>query len=124
MTYTALVTMIIVVQYLLFQAKTALARVKSGIKAPAMTGDETFERCNRIQMNTLEHLPLILPSLWLCAEYFSEHVAVVLGSVFIIGRFIYSYSYLRQPSSRSTGMIIGYVSILALIGCTFWGIIL
>ena len=38
----------------------------SGIDAPAMTGHPEFERAVRAHANTLEWLPIFLPSLWLC----------------------------------------------------------
>jgi len=41
-------------QFFVFSFLTGRARASSGIKAPAMVGDEQFERAFRVQMNTLE----------------------------------------------------------------------
>ena len=54
MQYVSLVTLLLVIQYLIFTMMVGAARSKSGIKAPAVTGDEQFERAYRVQMNTLE----------------------------------------------------------------------
>ena len=63
MEYVALVTLLLVIQYLTFTMLVGAARSKSGIKAPAIAGDEHFERAYRVQMNTLEQLVLTLPAL-------------------------------------------------------------
>ena len=53
MAYVALVTLLLLVQYFVFTLLVGAARGKSGIQAPAVTGDENFERAYRVQMNTL-----------------------------------------------------------------------
>jgi glutathione S-transferase len=65
--YTAIVTLLAVGFYLFTSLAVASARVKFGIKAPATAGHPDFERAFRVQMNTLESMPLFLPSLWLFA---------------------------------------------------------
>ena len=39
---------------------------------PAVSGNPDFERVFRVQMNTLEWMPIFLPSLWLFAIYISD----------------------------------------------------
>jgi glutathione S-transferase len=50
-------------------------------------------------MNTLEWMPIFLPSLWLFAIYISDPVAAVLGLIWIGGRILYmaGYSEKRGP---------------------------
>ena len=62
-----------------------------------MTGHPEFERAVRVQMNTLEWLPIFLPLLWLATLYFSPAMSTrylswlpaVLGVIWIIGRYLY-----------------------------------
>ncbi len=51
------------------------------IKAPAISGHPDFERYFRVQANTLEWMPIFLPSLWLFALYVSDMGAAAIGLV-------------------------------------------
>ena len=97
-----------------------LARDKGEVKAPAMSGDENFERKLRVQMNTLEQLIITLPGIWICGIYFRADVAAILGLVFLIGRFVYSAAYITDPSSRGKGMMIGFIANMALLLCCLY----
>lgn len=123
MEHVALITLLLLTQYLAFMGKTGKARAASGIKAPAMTGDDTFERAVRIQTNTLEQLIMTLPAMWICAQFLNPLVAAGLGAVFLIGRFIYGRAYAADPSKRGIGMMIGFVATFTLIILSFWGVI-
>ena len=112
-----LVTVALLIQYTYYSIRTGLARDKADIKAPAMSGEEHFERCLRIQINTLEQLMVTIPAMWVCGVYFSVNVAAILGVVFFIGRFIYSAAYLNDPPSRGKGMVIGFIANMALLIC-------
>jgi hypothetical protein len=103
MPYVYLMIALALVEFLLFGAAVGWARATYKVHAPATTGNETFERYFRVQMNTLEQLIIFLPAIWIFAQYFSPLLAAALGAVFIIGRFIYFRSYIRNPQSRSTG---------------------
>ena len=85
---------------------TAGARRKSGIAAPAMTGDPLLERTIRAHYNTLEWLPIFLPSLWLFAIYWSELAAAALGLVWIAGRIMYQTGYVRAAEKREIGFMV------------------
>ena len=104
--WTAIVTIAALLVYFAMGLQVARARGKSGIDAPAMTGDPMLERANRVHINTLEWLPLFLTALWLFAIYWNEPVAVGLGLVWIIGRLFYSAGYMADPVKRSTGFLI------------------
>ena len=86
--------------------QVARARGKCGINPPAMTGDQLMERAIRVQSNTLEWLPIFLPSLWLFAIWWNDKVAAGLGVVWIVGRLVYSAGYMADPAKRSTGFLI------------------
>src|SRR3974377_2346018 len=87
--FTAIVTLLAILFYFYTSIAVAKARVKFGVKAPAITGQPDFERVFRVQMNTLEWLPIFLPSLWLFAFYISDIAAASLGIFWIFGRILY-----------------------------------
>jgi len=90
-------------------------RHKTGIMAPAMTGDPKLERAIRIHYNTLEWMPVFLVSLWLFAVYWNDRVAAVLGLVWILGRLIYAQGYMAAPNKRAPGFLIQALATLALL---------
>jgi uncharacterized membrane protein YecN with MAPEG domain len=104
--WTALVTLVALIVYFWMSLQVGRARGKSGISAPAMTGDPLLERAVRVHYNTLEWLPIFLVSLWLFAIYANELLAAVLGLVWIIGRLVYAVGYMVDPAKRSTGFFI------------------
>ncbi|MGA0606004.1 MAPEG family protein [Phenylobacterium sp. VNQ135] len=104
--YVAIVTLLAVLTYLWMGLQVASARRKCGIQAPDMTGDPVLERTIRAHVNTLEWLPIFLPSLWLFAFYWSDLWAAVLGLVWIVGRVAYQIGYVRDPSKREAGFLV------------------
>ena len=86
--YTAIVTLLALSFYSFTGIAVAKARAKFGVNAPATTGHPDFERVFRVQMNTLEWLPLFLPPSWLFAIYFGDLAAAALGLVWIFGRIL------------------------------------
>jgi uncharacterized membrane protein YecN with MAPEG domain len=122
MEYIALVTLLLLVQYMAFTMLVGAARGKSGIKAPAVTGDENFERAYRVQMNTMEQLFTTLPALWLSGWYFSPLVAALLGLAFFLGRVLYRAGYVKDPAKRGAGFGIGFLATVGLIGTALWGV--
>jgi glutathione S-transferase len=123
MQYVSLVTLLLVIQYLIFMLMVGAARGRSGIKAPAVTGDEQFERAYRVQMNTLEQLVMTLPALWLSALYFEPFVAALLGLTVFLGRVLYRMGYMKDPEKRGPGFGIGLLGTVGLIGTALWGMI-
>jgi len=95
--------------------------VKYGIKAPATTGNPDFERIFRVQMNTLEWMPILLPAIWLAAVYVNDAAAAALGLVWIAGRVVYMRDYTEAAEKRDTGFFVqaiaaGVLWLAALIG--------
>jgi glutathione S-transferase len=112
--FTALVTCLAVLFYFLTSVRVARARLAFGIKAPAISGNPDFERALRVQMNTLEWMPIFLPSLWLFAVYISDAIAAALGIVWIAGRVVYLIGYSRAASKRGPGFAIQATAATAL----------
>src|SRR6056297_1541466 len=108
MAFTALVTLLLLLQYLAFSLLVGRERVRHEIRAPAVTGHEDFERAYRVQMNTLEQLLVVIPAMWIVAEFFFLPLAApLLGLTFLAGRVIYRNAYIREPQGRTVGMAIG-----------------
>jgi len=123
MDFVAFTTLLLLAQYLFFMAMTGKARDEIGIKAPATTGDETFERILRVQLNTLEQLMVTLPCMWLCAFYFSTSFAGIMGLVFFTGRVLYRKAYIADPGTRTTGMIMGFLANILLLITALFGVV-
>jgi len=113
--WTALVSILALLVYFAMGLQVARARGKSGIDAPAMTGDPMLERAVRVHINTLEWLPLFLAGIWLFAIYWNEAFAAGMGVVWIIGRLLYSAGYMADPAKRSTGYLIQLLAGAALL---------
>ncbi len=95
--------------------RVARTHGSTGILAPTMTGDPVLERTSRAHVNTLEWMPIVLPSMWLFAIYWSPAVAAILGLVWIVGRVIYFYGYIAEPKKRFPGFFIQGAAAFALL---------
>jgi glutathione S-transferase len=104
--FTALITCLALLTYALTGYRVGKARAAFGIKAPAITGNPDFERVFRVQMNTLEWMPIFLPALWLFAIYISDGWAALLGLVWIAGRILYMTGYSQAADKRELGFMI------------------
>lgn len=104
MEYTALIVLLALAQYVWFSMRVGSSRGKYGIDAPSTSGDETWERLFRVQMNTLEQLIVFVPGMFLFAVYASSGWAWLPGVVFIVGRQLYAMEYVKNPKTRVPGM--------------------
>ena len=98
------------------------ARVRHGIKAPAISGHPAFERAYRVQMNTLEQALMFLPLLWLAATHGFTGWAGIAGLVWLVGRIWYAVAYLNDPAKRGPGFGISMLAQLALLVMAIVGI--
>jgi glutathione S-transferase len=125
--FTALVTCLAVAYCFFTGFQVGKARAKFGIKAPATTGNPDFERVYRVQMNTLEWMPIFLPSLWLFAIYISDPVAAAIGVVWIAGRILYMTGYSQAADKRGRGFGIQALAAgilwLGALGAIIWRLI-
>ena len=115
MAYVDIVTALAVLQFIVFGFRVGRARGRYGVKAPAITGNETFERYFRVQQNTLEQLIVFLPGLYLFSHYSNPLVAAVLGAVYLIGREIYAATYVKEPAKRGMGFGLTMLPIVILV---------
>lgn len=115
MNYLDLVALLAVAQLVFFAVLVGRARGRYGVKAPAVSGHEGFERVYRVQMNTLELLVAFLPALFIAAKYWPQGWVAVAGAVYLVGRIIYWRSYTAAPASRGLGFALSMFPILALV---------
>lgn len=111
----SIVTLLALLVYVWMGLRVAGARRTSGVAAPAMTGDPVLERHLRVQGNTLEWLPIFLPSLWLFALYWDQRIAAGMGLVWIVGRIVYALGYVADPQKREAGFLIQSLAAAALL---------
>lgn len=109
--YVAIVTLVALLVYFWMGLRVGSARKVSGIDAPAMTGHPALERAVRAHANTLEWLPIFLPSLWLCHIFWQPQdpagiIVAAIGAVWIIGRILYAIGYTADPAKRAMGFYI------------------
>ena len=112
--FAALATCLAILLYFYTSILVSKARGKFGVKLPAISGNADFERVFRVQMNTLEWMPIFLPSLWLFAIYISDGIAAAIGLVWVIGRVLYVFGYARAVKDRSRGFAIQALAAIAL----------
>ena len=121
MELVTLVAMLAVTEYVLFTIATARARGRSGLEAPAVSGNEEFERYFRVQQNTVELLVAFLPALYATGYFVDDVLAAAVGLVFVVGRGIYFVEYTRDPASHRPGVMISFAAIYVLCLAGFGG---
>jgi len=115
MDIVTLVLVLALLQYVAFAMLVGRARGRYGVKAPAVTGHETFERYFRVQQNTLELLVVFVPALWLFGQNVSAAWAAILGTLYLVGRIIYLRSYVADPAGRSAGFGLSFLPIAVML---------
>ena len=120
---TSLVTLLILLLMLATGINAGRARSLYGIKAPAVTGHEMFERAYRIQMNTLESAAVMFPALWLYAGFVGDRGAAAMGLVWLIARVWYGLAYYRDPAKRSGGFGLSFLAFVGLWLGAVWGVV-
>ncbi len=115
MNLVIIVIVLAIMEYIFFSMQVGYARVKYGVNAPAVSGNPEFEKAYRVQMNTLEQLVAFIPAM-LAFSWSAENIgwpgygiASALGVVWLIGRFVYATSYVRDPASRGAGFMMSFV---------------
>lgn len=115
MHYVHIVALLAIVQFIYFCILVGKARGQYGIKAPAMTGNEHFERAVRVQMNTLEQLVCFVPALLIAAVYWSPVYVAATGVVYLVGRTLYQRAYVADPAKRGLGFMLTFLPTLLLV---------
>ena len=117
----AVVILLALLQYVVFAMLVGRARGKYGVKAPAVSGHEMFDRYFRVHQNTLELLVAAIPAMWLYGTYVSTTWAAVLGLVYIVGRVAYLVGYVADPAKREIGFALSVMPVIVLLLGALWG---
>ena len=115
MDHATLIVLLALLQYVWFTARVGISRGKYAVNAPACEGDETWNCLFRVQQNTMEQLIVFVPASYAFAIYLSEVWVLVPGLAFLIGRFLYSAEYIKDPKSRTPGMAITLLANVVLV---------
>jgi len=115
MAVSVLVTVLALVQFLIFGVLVGRARERYKVPAPAMSGNDIFERYFRVQMNTLELLIIFVPALWMASAFVAPLWIALLGAVYLVGRVLYLSGYVADPKKRSAGFGLSALPIVALL---------
>lgn len=115
MQLVALVILLALAEFVALGILVGRARGKYGVKAPATTGHEMFERWFRVHYNTMELLVVFVPSIWLFGLYVNPQVGAALGAVYLVGRVMYVRSYVRDPAARGGGFGLSMLPTLVLL---------
>ena len=118
----ALVTVATVLLLAALSAVVGRARGRYGIRAPATTGHEGFERAFRAQGNTNEAALMFLPSLWTAAAFGDPRLAATFGAVWLVARVLYAITYLDPAKSRAIGFALSSIATVCLLAQALWGL--
>jgi len=121
MEVVAVVIVLALLEYVVFGMLVGRARGRYGVKAPAVTGHEIFERYFRVHQNTLELLVVFVPAIWLFGTYVSPTWAALLGLVFVVARVLYLQGYVRNPAKREVGFGLSVLPVMVLLVGALWG---
>lgn len=115
MELVAFVISLALVEFVAFGILVGRARGLYGVKAPAISGHEVFDRYFRVHYNTMELLIVFVPSIWLFGQYVSPQWAAGLGAIYLVGRIVYFRGYVADPAKREIGFSMSMLPTLALL---------
>ena len=98
--YPGILSSIALLVYYFTLFKSGTGRVIFGINAPSHDGPEEYVRRVRVHQNTLEHLALFLPGLWLFSFAVDPIWATIIGVIWPIGRLRYAFDYYKEAEKR------------------------
>jgi len=117
----AVVIVFALLEYVVFGMLVGRARGLYGVKAPAVSGHEIFDRYFRVHQNTLELLVVFVPAMWLFGLYVDPAWAALIGLVYVVARILYLRGYVRDPAKREIGFALSVLPILVLLVGALWG---
>jgi len=115
MELVAIVIVLALMEFVAFGMLVGRARGTYGVKAPAMSGHEVFDRYFRVHYNTMEVLIVFVPSIWIFGLYVDPRWAAGLGTIYLVGRIVYFRDYVANPAGRGKGFGMSMLPVLALL---------
>ena len=102
--YPGILSSVALLVYYFTLFKAGMARGRFNVPAPSHDGPEDYVRYVRAHQNTLEHLVLFLPGLWLFAFAVDPVWAAAIGVLWPIGRIWYALGYYKSADQRRLGL--------------------
>lgn len=102
--YPGILSSVALLVYYFTLFKAGMARLRFDVPAPSHEGPEEYVRYVRAHQNTLEHLVLFLPGLWLFSLAVSPLWAAGIGLLWPVGRVWYALGYYRAADARRLGL--------------------
>lgn len=115
MEWPAVIALLAILEYVVFTMRVGLSRDKFDVPAPATSGHPEWERRFRVQQNTLEQLVIFLPALWIFSTFVSPKIGAGIGVLFLVGRLVYAVAYVKEPTSRTAGFLMGFLANVLLV---------
>ncbi len=103
--YPGIVSSLALLVYYLTLLRSGMARGRFKVEVPSHSGPPEYERYVRAHQNTLEHLALFLPGLWLFSFAVDPLWAAGIGMLWPIGRLWYALGYTTAPAKRMPGLL-------------------
>ena len=98
--YVVIVSALALLAYYFTLLMAGIARGRFKIEVPSHSGPPEYERYVRAHHNTLEHLALFLPGLWLFAFAVSPIWAAGIGVIWPFMRIGYALGYHKEAKKR------------------------
>lgn len=98
--YVVIVSALALLAYYFTLLMAGLARGRFKIVPPSHSGPQEYERYVRAHHNTLEHLVLFLPGMWLFAYVVSPYWAAAIGIIWPPMRVLYALGYHKAAEKR------------------------
>jgi glutathione S-transferase len=108
MVWVHLVILFALLQLIVFAVAVGKARDRFGVKAPAVMGNENFERYYRVQMNSIEMIVVFIPSILLAASYWSPFLIAAIGLIYVVGRILYFNAYVADKK-RTAPFLMSFI---------------
>jgi glutathione S-transferase len=102
--YPGILSSLALLVYYFTLFKAGMARGKYNIPAPSHEGPEEYVRRVRVHQNTMEHLVLFLPGLWLFSYAVDPIWAAGIGVLWPVGRLWYAFAYYEAAEKRGPGL--------------------
>jgi len=120
----SIVTVLALFQLIFLAMQVGSARQRYGISAPAISGNEDFERHYRVHQNTLEQIIVFLPALWMFGYFVDPVWGAGIGLIFVLSRFLYRLAYIKDPKSRSVTFTVGFLAMATLLLGSIVGVVM
>ncbi|ESP04391.1 hypothetical protein LOTGIDRAFT_237360 [Lottia gigantea] len=119
--FPGMVSILASYQIVTFAQRVSNVRNKVKLPFPQTTGNVAFERAFRAHQNSLEFIPVVMPSLWVSSIFFHPIPSSMVGLVYLYSRQKYFNGYSRSVEERLPGFKLGIKCIILLYGMSLLG---